>query len=280
MITVEQGLDPRDFAMIAMGGAGPTHAVEIAEALGIRRVIVPLHPGLTSAFGALVANVRVDMVNSVRLTNTSPAAVVGASFDALEARALESFEAQGGFAHGYRVERFIAMRYEGQNYEQEMPVGSGAISPERLDSVLADYHNLYYDFYGYRLDRMPVEFVRLGVTVTADGTGELPTLSLEVRGRAAAKNPPAARTAEVYFGDGGFRTTTVMPRTDLTTHRQLAGPIIVESMDSTIVVPPGWRLEADSAGMVELHKDDSSTDFANTSSVTTAHRERIRGALL
>ena len=269
IITVEQGVDPRDFALVAMGGAGPTHAADIAEALGIRRVIVPLHPGLTSAFGAMVAKVRVDVINSIRLTSTSAAHEVEAQFAALEARAVESYRAQGSFADGYRVERFIAMRYEGQNYEQEMPVGTGAITTETLAAVLVDYHELYYDFYGYRLDSMAVEFVRLGVTVMADGAAELPTMRLEVGGQAAAKDPPAGRTAQVYFGDGGFQATAVVPRTDLKDRQDLAGPMVVESMDSTIVVPPGWRLEADSLGMVELHKL-AVADVQDTTSIDAA----------
>lgn len=269
IITVEQGVDPRDFALIAMGGAGPTHAAEIAEALGIRRVIIPLHPGLTSAFGALVANVRVDVVSSIRLTSASEAHEVEAQFVALEAKAAESFEAQSGVACRYRIERFIAMRYEGQNYEQEMRVGSEVVTPAVLAAVLADYHDLYFGFYGYRLDSMPVEFVRLGVTVTADSAAEIPTPRLDVRGHARAKHPPASRMAQVYFGDGGFQATTVVSRTDLKDRQDMVGPMIVESMDSTIVVPPGWRLQADSVGMVELHRIEVA-DTDDTMSITAA----------
>ena len=128
IVTVEEGVDPRDHALIAMGGAGPTHAAEIAEAIGIDRVIVPLHPGLTSAFGALAADVRVDEVKSVSLkSTTATAAEVAALFDDLQATAVESFHAQGSTGEEPVTGRTIAMRYEGQNYEQEIPVPDGRV---------------------------------------------------------------------------------------------------------------------------------------------------------
>ena len=257
ILTVEKGVDPRDYALIAMGGAGPTHAAEIAEAIGIQRVIVPLHPGLTSAFGALAAEVRVDVVNSVNLKSTTSPQTVEALLDRLEASAVANFRAQGSSSQAYRVTRFIAMRYEGQNYEQDVALPSGHVTQDVLSSVVAGYHDLYYSFYGYRLDALPVEFVRLAITVTAADTAALPTLSLDVRGHAAVKEPPGARTVGVHFKDGGFRPTGVVSRTALIGCGERAGPLIVESMDSTVVVPPGWVVESDAVGILEMRSADA-----------------------
>jgi N-methylhydantoinase A len=268
IVTVEEGVDPRDHALIAMGGAGPTHAAEIAEAIGMDRVIVPLHPGLTSAFGALAAEVRVDEVKSVALNSTTvtPAAL-GTLFDDLEATAIENFRAQGRTAADPAVARMIAMRYEGQNYEQEIPVPAGEVTPELVASVLDRYHELHDEFYGYRLDGLPVELVRLVVTATAADTASIPPLRLDVRGQASTVAPPGTRTADVHFADG-FVPTPVVARPQLIGAGRREGPLIVESMDTTVVVPPGWTVESDAVGILELRRPRSETSTGARATTT------------
>jgi N-methylhydantoinase A len=254
IVTVEEGVDPRDHALIAMGGAGPTHAAEIAEAIGMDRVIVPLHPGLTSAFGALAAEVRVDEVKSVALKSSSVAAeTVDGLFEDIKTTAAANFRAQGSSSEEPALARIIAMRYEGQNYEQEIPVPDGTITEELLAQVYERYHELHHEFYGYRLDAIPVELVRLMVTATAADTRGLPALSLDVHGRTATAETPGARTADVHF-EGGFRKTPVIGRSALIGAESQVGPMIVESMDTTVVVPPGWVVESDAVGILELRR--------------------------
>jgi N-methylhydantoinase A len=264
IVTVEEGVDPRDHALIAMGGAGPTHAAEIAEAIGMDRVIVPLHPGLTSAFGALAADVRVDEVKSVALkgATVSPEAIQEL-FREIEETAVANFRAQGSPDAEPALARTVAMRYEGQNYEQEIPVPGGEIGAEVLAGTLERYHELHHEFYGYRLDGLPVELVRLTVTATAADKQEMPALSLDVRGQTATAEPPGARTADVYFGDE-FRSTPVVARSDFVGGGSRSGPLIVESMDTTVVVPPGWSVESDPTGILELRREagDRSSEAA------------------
>jgi N-methylhydantoinase A len=254
IVTVEQGVDPRDYALIAMGGAGPTHAAEIAEAIGIDRVIVPLHPGLTSALGALAAPTRVDEVQSVRMNSKIAAGTLQAHFEQLEATALEKFAAQGGGGPPPTVSRLIAMRYEGQNYEQEMPVSGGAIGEPELAAVLERYHEQYELFYGYTLRELTVEFVRLTVTATAGAAQPLPEVSLEVRGSFAPGDRQSGRIAEVHFCADGFCATTVLSRGELVGAGEQAGPILVEAIDTTVVVPPGWCVRGDEVGILELRR--------------------------
>ena len=255
IVTVEEGVDPRDHALIAMGGAGPTHAAEIAEAIGMDRVIVPLHPGLTSAFGALAAEVRVDEVKSVALKSTTvtPETVQGL-FQEIEDTAVANLRAQGSPDAEPALARAVAMRYEGQNYEQEVPVQDGEITADVLTEILERYHELHHEFYGYRLDGLPVELVRLTVTATAADKQEIPSLSLDVRGQTATTEPPGARTADVYFGDE-FQSTPVVARSEFVGGGSRSGPLIVESMDTTVVVPPGWSVESDRTGILELRRD-------------------------
>jgi N-methylhydantoinase A len=265
IVTVEEGVDPRDHALIAMGGAGPTHAAEIADAIGIRRVIVPLHPGLTSAFGALAADVRVDEVKSVSLkSTTATGAEIAALFDDLQETAVANFRTQGSTRDEPAVSRTIAMRYEGQNYEQEIAVPDGTFDEELLAGVLERYHELHHEFYGYRLDGLPVELVRLLVTATAPGSAALPSLSLDVRGQAASARGADERAADVHFLEGGFRPTPVVARGALLGVGEREGPLIVESMDTTVVVPPGWSVSSDDVGILELQRvgDAQSTTAA------------------
>lgn len=246
IVTVEQGIDPRDFAIIAMGGAGPTHACGIAEAIGIDRVVVPPNPGVTSAFGTLVAPVRVDEVTSVSLKSTSlDVASLAGRFAELEQRASESYAAQAAEGEAPAPERMLALRYEGQNYEQEIPVPAGELTQSILDETFERYHLLHEKFYGYRFDGVAIEIVRLAVTVT----GAEPDLP-ELRAKSAAAGR-GSRVADVYFDEGGYQPTQVIPRPEVDAEL-LEGPALIESLDTTVIVPPGWTLQTGTGGVIEL----------------------------
>jgi N-methylhydantoinase A len=245
IVTVEQGIDPRGLALVAFGGAGPTHACEIADAMGMRRVVVPPSPGLCSAFGALAAAPRVDAVRSVYLTDarTTPGQL-DALFGELEEQALADIAAQG-LQGRPSVRRSIAMRYQGQNYEQEVSLPEGKIDDAAYARLFDEYGRLYGEFYGYRLDGIPIELVRLSVVAS----GEAPALSGLEPGEDAPA-PDAVR--DVHFPEHGFVSTTVLRRASIEPGASVAGPVIVESMDSTVVVPPEWSLRAAAAGILDL----------------------------
>jgi N-methylhydantoinase A/oxoprolinase/acetone carboxylase beta subunit len=250
VVTVEEGIDPRDFALVAMGGAGPTHAAEIAGAIGIRRVLVPPSPGLASAFGAVAAPLRVDAVRSVHLLGsrvTGPE--LGGLLAELEGRAAADFEVQSGGRLPSAVRRSVALRYQGQNYEQEVAVPAGELSQDALGAVREDFARLYEGFYGYRLDGIPIELVRLSVVAT----GDAPVSSRRPRGEGGDDGnvvPPRP----VFFPGHDYVETTVVRRSALAAGAELDGPVVVEEMDSTIVVPPGWSLTVLADGMLEVTK--------------------------
>ena len=246
IVTVEQGIDPRELVLIAFGGAGATHACEIADSLGMRRVVVPPAPGLCSAFGALAATVRVDAVRSVYLTDARATAdELDTLFAGLEEAARADFAVQGS-GEEPSVRRQVAMRYQGQNYEQEVPVADGRMDDAKLAAVYAEYGRLYEGFYGYRLDGIPIELVRLSVVAT----GEPPAFA-RLPGVPDATDAPA-REREVFFPDHGFVSTAIVRRDDLAPGSTLPGPAIVEFMDSTAVVPPAWSLTVLPDGILEV----------------------------
>ena len=246
IVTVEEGIDPRELALVALGGAGPTHAAEIADSLGMRRVLVPPSPGLGSAFGALAATVRVDAVRSVYLTDARvTAAELDGLFAELETQARSEFESQGTETDA-SVRRSIAMRYQGQNYEQEVAVPSGTIDDDALASIYADYGGFYEEFYGYRLDGIPIELVQLTVIVSGAPT------DLEGELLAAAEEASDVAPRDVFFPEQGFVDTPIRRRAGLAAGERVTGPLVVESMDSTIVVPPEWELERLASGTLDI----------------------------
>lgn len=246
ILTVEQGTDPREHALIAFGGAGPTHACEIADALDISRVLVPPAPGLCSAFGALAASARIDAVRSVYLTDVRTTAVeIGSIFAELEEQARAEFALQG-LGEAPAIRRFAAMRYQGQNYEQEVPFEVGEIDDGALRDAYERYGQLYSEFYGYRLDGIPIELVRLAVIATGEAPeyARLPGVPDLDEGESSSR--------DVYFPDCGFVPATIVRRDALAPGGELVGPAIVEFMDSTVVVPPGWTLGTREDGILEV----------------------------
>jgi N-methylhydantoinase A len=251
IVTVEQGIDPRDFALVAMGGAGPTHAAEIADSMGIRRVLVPVNPGLCSAFGALAAQVRVDAVKSVHLTDTRATADgVSRLFADLERQALADFEAQAGGSARHEIRRSAALRYQGQNYEQEVALPGGELTPAALTSVYEDFARLYEGFYGYRLDGIPIELVRL--QAVAAGDEQLLPAPSQV-----AATPGEDASRDVWFPQQGLVPTPIVRREAIAARTTRRGPLIVEEMDSTIVVPPHWTLRSGRSGVLELERKEA-----------------------
>ncbi|MFQ5425497.1 MAG: hydantoinase/oxoprolinase family protein, partial [Gaiellales bacterium] len=248
IVTVEEGIDPREFAIIACGGAGPAHAAEIADSLGIRRVLVPVNPGLCSAFGTVAAQVRVDAVKSVALVaERTSGEVLEGLFSDLEEQARSDFARQGR-SEEVTVRRSVATRYQGQNYEQDIVVRDGPIDGSTLAAIVEGYHRLHEEFYGHRFDGIPVELVRLAVVV-AELDAPLPAIT--VGGESVAAEEVAR---EVFFPGSGFLPAPIVGRQGLgeATRR---GPLIVESMDSTIVVPPEWTLSRGSSLTIELARE-------------------------
>ena len=175
-------------------------------------------------------------------------------FRELEAQAQADLAAQGA-AGTPVIRRSIAMRYQGQNYEQEVTVPLGTIDAAALAAVYADYGRLYEEFYGYRLDGIPVELVRLQV-IADEGAPALASLPSEsgAAGATGAGGAAASESRPVHFPGHGFVQAAVVRRDALTAGSRLNGPLIVESMDSTVVVPPDWSLHAAPSGILDLEK--------------------------
>ncbi len=250
VISVEQGIDPRDFALVAFGGAGALHAAGIAEILGIRRVLVPPYPGNTSAFGLLTAGLRSDLATTllVRSGDANGREMLNRSLEPLRERAVSAL-AREGYRGEPVVEQRLEMRYFGQNHHREILIAPGApLDEAEYEAAFEAFHRDHREFYGYEQRADMVEIV--GIVVTA--AGERPALAGTFRepDRAVA----GEQVRPVYFGEAGWLDTAILQREALEPGATYTGPVVVEERLSTTLVPPGARLTVDGSGslLVEL----------------------------
>jgi N-methylhydantoinase A len=247
LISVDRGLDPREFVLIPFGGAGPVHASACARLLGISRVLIPPHPGLTSAFGALAANWRVDRAWTIfGRSNNLDVEGIAQRLEQLTASAVREL-VEDGFAGAPLVVRSIDMRYAGQNYEREISLPAGPFTPEAVAEMVARFSKAHDEFYGFSLEGEPVEFVTL--RVSAIGPSELAGV-IQAPATGEAVEPKASRLAA--FRGWGYLETPVYRRETLPGGAILAGPAIIEETDSTTVVHPGDDILVREDGLLEL----------------------------
>ena len=246
LMSVERGLDPRDFALVSFGGAGPLHTEGIAEKMGMRRIIVPLYPGLCSAFGALIADFKVDKVLSQHFRSTEVrAGTVEKIFKKMVATALAEVREEG-FKGTPRIERSISMRYSGQNYEHDVKLKNGPVPSRILLDAFEGFHKLHEQFYGYSISREVIELIRFNVSVV--GPSPLPQLKPIAKG----KMPPPLHMRPVYFKGKGFVTCPVYSRAAVPGRCKLKGPAILEEPDSTVLLHPGNTLEVNNQGVITI----------------------------
>ena len=246
--TVQKGIDPRGYALVAFGGAGPLHGAEVARELGIREVIVPPHPGITSAMGLLTSDIKVDALRTAFQSSTSlDLARISADIAAMEAEIAARFAADGIVREARQTARAADMRYAGQGYELRVPLDPGAVDRAMIERALARFHAAHRAEYGHAFEGAPVEIVNLRVV----GIGVRPKPADPAPPRGGSLAAATVATAEVVFAADGRparRATPVLARDRLPVGEAIAGPAIVVQTDSTTVVPPDCTLLADSGG--------------------------------
>jgi N-methylhydantoinase A len=235
---IRRGHDPRDFVLVAFGGAGPLHGAELARELSIPTVLVPPNPGITSALGCLLVDIRHDFseMHLVPAGETEPSEIES-RFSTLEERARDRLRAEGIADEDLQLRRSLDMRYLGQWRSLEISV-SGEI--ESLDDLTARFHDEHERQHAYKREETPVEIYQL--KVTAIGTIPKPELPHE---GTEEYNPEPNEHRQAVFGDQGRVRTDVYRRDDLRPGASIEGPAIIEQLDSTVVVPPGDEAEVD-----------------------------------
>ena len=243
--SAEKGYDPRDITLVAFGGAGPMHAAALAAAVGIPTVMVPEQPGVFSAVGLVMADIRHDFVQTQVLRGAEiTAAAVVPLYEQLEARAQEAL-AQDGVAEERReIRRLADLRYLGQAYEVNVPLSGGTLDQAAMDALVERFHALHQQLYAHSHPDKPVEFV--SARVAAIGLQHAPALRRR-DGNGADLGQRESRP--VFFDEAdGFLETPVYERHDIAPGSSLSGPAIVEQVDSTIVIHPNQTAQVDEYG--------------------------------
>jgi N-methylhydantoinase A len=238
VVSIERGYDPRDFALVAFGGAGGLHACELAEALAIPTVIIPANPGALSAIGILESDVVKDFSRTVlwRVASELPRAKLEKEFRKLEAAAQKEFNAEKWSGKPHH-ERSLDLRYRGQGYELNIPIATNAGT-----DVVARFHDEHRRRYGYHHAGREIEIVtlRLRSKIKARALGIAQSKKSETR----KSRPLPVERADVIFS-GKSLTTPVYERGDLVPAQSLHGPAIITEYSATSVVPPGKKFQMD-----------------------------------
>jgi N-methylhydantoinase A/oxoprolinase/acetone carboxylase beta subunit len=247
--TIEKGHDPREFALVAFGGAGPLHAAELAELLEVPEVLVPPYPGITSAIGLLASDLKYDQMRTVFMVEGAvDVERLNRELGELEAELRMQLLEDGIPEEEIVVSRSLDCRYVGQGYELRVPLGADGYAASALD----EFHSLHEQEYGHAF-RDPIEIVNLRVTAI----GRRPTL-----GGALAVSGGSLDEALLGDGEGVFRQngslvptrTAHLDRAKLPIDEPIAGPAVIFQRDTTTVVPPGWTAQAEASGNLRLSR--------------------------
>src|SRR2546426_1713615 len=231
IVTLERGLDARDFALVAFGGAGPMHAVEVAESIGISRVIIPPLPGLFSALGMLMTDMRYDKVRGmVGLLEEVGEGEMDDRFEEMERESAESLK-EKGIEGRPSFRRSIDLRYYGQGYELEIVV----TRPFKRAAVEKAFEVRHAEVYGFVHEGERVEVTALRLTTTLPAAKKVRLSEVEGGMPVAVEG-----RRRVKFGERWFETRVFLRELLPVGGRTTRGPAIVEEYDSTVVVPPGW----------------------------------------
>lgn len=246
LVTVSRGEDPRDYVLVAFGGAGPVHAALLAEELKIPRVLVPASPGLASAMGLLVSDLKRDYIQThfAELEQVA-ASEIQRRFETMERVAQEEFEAQGISPEQIRHERAIDLRYSIQKYELPVPVAGAPLTEADKIGWRRTFDGLHEKHYGSRAEEQKVELVNYRLT-----TKVILPKPLVSELAAQGEKPDAALKGHrsAYFD--GWHDCPIYDRERLACGSRIRGPAIIEQMDSTIVIQPRQMAHVDRFGNI------------------------------
>jgi N-methylhydantoinase A len=254
--TVQKGVDPRDHALVAFGGAGPLHGAEVAALLQIPEVIVPPYPGITSAIGLLTTDLKYDSIRTeFQVRGAVDLRKLNGDFEAMQRDLLRQYEADGLDARDVVFTRAGDLRYVGQGYELRIPMPPGRIEESVLEEVWSQFHHAHEAEYGHAFVDSPIEIVNIRV----NGIGQMPKI-----GAPGAPEGGSFAMARVKTGDCVFRSngrleafaTVFYQRRLLPVGQWFAGPAIILQTDSTTVVPPGCAAQCDVQGNLLIQVRD------------------------
>jgi N-methylhydantoinase A len=253
--TVQKGVDPREFSLVAFGGAGPLHGAEVAAMLGIPEVIVPPYPGITSAMGLLTTDLKYDTIRTqFQVSGKVDLSRINADLADMERRLKAQFAADHLDVDKLTFLRDGDLRYVGQGYELKISIPAGTIGEAELAGIFERFHQAHSREYGHFFRDNPVEIVNIRVA----GVGAMPKIKALRAPEGGSTAAARIRNGQCMFRvDGELKSfeTAFYRRRLLPVGEKFAGPAIVLQKDSTTVIPPGWTAINDAAGNLILKMD-------------------------
>jgi len=246
--TVQKGIDPREFALIAFGGAGPLHAVDVARELGMSEVIIPPYPGITSAVGLLTTDLKYDTIRTeFQVSDEIDLQRLNSDLEAMEEELTDQFLNDGLTESAISFQRSGDLRYVGQGYELRITFADGLLNDDSLQGIFDQFHIQHRAEYGHDFPDSAIEIVNARVT----GIGQMPKIS-----QPEDLNSGTQESALMKSGSCMFRVdnhleefeTMFYQRDKLPLEHSIAGPAIIIQQDSTTVVPPNNQFVSDKAG--------------------------------
>jgi N-methylhydantoinase A len=248
--SMEKGLDPRNFALMAFGGSGPVHAADVAEELSIGTVVVPREAGLLSAKGLLVTDHKNDysMTRISRLGKTDKSDLISV-FEALRLKAIADFEKDKMPTENIDFICSMDLRYAGQAYEINIPI-IGEISDISFDKLEKDFNETHKRLYWWNDPERMLEIVNLRISAISEVPKVKPR---EDKMRGKDSHHAVKETRPVYFKAlGGFDDTRIYARDQLQTGNEVGGPAVIESFDTTVIILPNHKAIIDAFGNIVI----------------------------
>ena len=250
LVSIRRGYDPRDFALLAFGGAGALHGADVARELNIPTVIVPPNPGVTSAMGCLLVDVRHDLSQMYTgLASAADAEDLEAKFTALETEASARLRHEGVSDENALLQRQVSMRYLGQWRSLTVPMGTG---DGALEQAIQTFHEQHEREFAFSQVGAPVEIYQLHLAAI----GKTPKPSFRPAERVVGGPGEPSEVRKVYFGETGWVETPVYNRDSIPAGAKFSGPAIINQLDSTTVVPPNTHAEIDEWMNIRIHIEE------------------------
>lgn len=250
LVSIRRGHDPRDFALVAFGGAGALHGAEVARELNIPTVIIPPNPGVASALGCLLVDIRHDLSSMFTgIAADADTDVLEGMYTSLESEAMARLRQEHVADENALLQRQISMRYLGQWRSLSVGIGSG---PDALAEAVETFHEQHEREFAFSQKDQPVEVYQLHLT--AIGKTPKPSFKPAVELNADPGTPREVRS--VYFGERGWVDTPVFERDDMPAGAMFSGPAVIDQFDSTTVIPPNTTAVIDEWMNILIHLEE------------------------
>ncbi|MBX3085698.1 MAG: hydantoinase/oxoprolinase family protein [Anaerolineae bacterium] len=259
LISVRRGYDPRDFVLVAFGGGGPMHAAAMMRDLRCKKVVIPTYPGVFSAFGMLMTDLRVDYIRTmISRTDQVDLSRMSGMYDEMEQQARARLTAEHVAPANIQVQRYADMRYKGQEHTVKVPLPVGTVTADAMNKINESFHKLHEQAYTFKLDTA-IELVNYQLTaIGAVAKAEIGTVSTQGLSTSRAKKS----TRPVLFDDFGTVNTTVYERDYLPIEKVIDGPAIIEEPASVTVVYPDQQVYRDKYGFLHIEMQQKKQRFS------------------